>query len=537
MTNNSSSVINAEDVLVSITQAERTEADRPSKAVDPNEKHLRTDHLLGDLKGRTVSGAVVTIAAQAVQFVLNLGSIMILARLLTPQDFGLFAMVTTVMGFLRVFKDAGLSTATVQRESITHAQVSNLFWINVAMSGAISLLLAAGSPAIAWFYREPRLVGITLILSSTFLLSGLTVQHAALLSRQMRFKAIAAIQVGSILIGTVIGVVMALMNYGYWALVWGNFATVAASVVLTWIAIPWWPKTPARSSETRSLVGFGANLTTGGLLYSLSRGADAILIGRLYGPASVGLYTRAAALLNRPLEQFMSPLHSVFVPALSRIQTQPERYRNTFLRIYESIALVSCVSTGLLFALSRPLTLVVLGAKWEQAAVIFSGLTIAASYMPLGTASTWLFISQGRGRDWLVSSSLGSIIIVTSLVLGLPFGPVGVAIAYSTVGLFVGMPLLYYFAGRSGPVSTIDLWRGIFRFVPLWIAVCGITWLANRLMVNSAPLVQLAVSVPVGLLTALILICAVAPIRRTAFGVTDILKEVIARIKRQECSL
>ncbi len=164
MTNENPSVINAENVFVTVDRPERAEGDRSSKAVDPSEKHLRTDHLLGDSTPDGL-GAVVTIAAQSVQFVLSLGSIMILARLLTPQDFGLFAMVTTVMGFLRVFKDAGLSTATVQREGITHAQVSNLFWINVALSGAISLLLAAGSPGLHgfienrgswashWFYR------------------------------------------------------------------------------------------------------------------------------------------------------------------------------------------------------------------------------------------------------------------------------------------------------------------------------------------------------------------------------------------------
>ena len=123
---------------------------------------------------------------------------MVLARLLTPQDFGLVAMVTTVIGFFRIFNDAGLSTATVQRESITHAQVSNLFWTNVTLGVTISLILAISAPGIAWFYQEPRLVSITLALSITFLFTTSTVQHMALLKRQMRFKAIALIQVSSV---------------------------------------------------------------------------------------------------------------------------------------------------------------------------------------------------------------------------------------------------------------------------------------------------------------------------------------------------
>jgi PST family polysaccharide transporter len=494
-----------------------------------NQHHFATDHLLTNLKGRTISGAFITSAAQGTQFVLSLASIMVLARLLTPKDFGLFAMVTAVMGYLRVFKDAGLSTATVQREGITHAQVSNLFWINVAISGLISLILAAGSPIIAWFYREPRLVAISLVLSSTFFLSGLTIQHTALLNRQMRFKAVAFIQVGSLLTGVVVGIVMAWLNYNYWALVFSNLITVAAAVPLTWFAIPWRPQAPSRHSGIRSLLSFGANMATGGFIYSLARGADGLLIGRFYGANSIGLYSRASALLNRPMDQFLATISSVFVPTLSRVQTQPERYRRVFLQTYETIALVSFLGTGLLLALARPLTLVVLGPKWEQAAVIFAGFTIAALYVPLADASTWLFASQGRGKDWLFASSLVSLITVASFVAGLPFGPAGVAIVYSAAGLLVGLPVLYYFAGRQGPVTTADLWLGIFRYLPLWAVVCGATWLMRLLFANSAPLVQLVICAPVGLVAGLILIWVLTPMRRVALGVVDILKEFKSR--------
>jgi O-antigen/teichoic acid export membrane protein len=503
--------------------------DHSTKRIDPNETHFATHHLLSDLKGRTISSAFITIAAQGAQFALSLGSIMILARLLTPEDFGLFAMVATVLGFLRVFKDAGLSTATVQREGITHAQVSNLFWINVVMSGMITLILAAGAPLIAWFYREPRLVPITLVLSITFLLSGLIVQHTALLNRQMRFRAIALIQVGSLLIGIAVGIGLALLKYSYWALVGSNLATVAATVALTWFAIPWRPQAPVRRSGTAPLVSFGANLATSGFIYSLARGADGLLVGRFYGPDSVGLYSRAAALLNRPMEQFLSPISSVFVPVLSRVQAQPERYRRTFLQVYEAMALVSFLSTGLLFALARPLTLVVLGPKWEQAAIIFAGFTLAALGTPLATASTWLFASQGRGKDWLFASSLVSGVTVASFVAGLPFGPAGVAIVYSAAGLLIGLPVLYHFAGRQGPVSAADLWIGIFRYLPLWAVACGTTWVMRLFFANSVPLVQLLVCAPVGLLAGGVLISIVAPMRRVALGLVDILQELKSR--------
>src|SRR5438132_3297996 len=125
-----------------------------------NQEHFKTDHLLTNLRGRTISSVAVTMSAQAAKFTLSMASIVILARLLSPRDFGLVAMVTTVTGFLLVFKDAGLSIATVQREGITHAQVSNLFWINIGISFLSSLVVAALAPLIAAFYHDSRLIRI-----------------------------------------------------------------------------------------------------------------------------------------------------------------------------------------------------------------------------------------------------------------------------------------------------------------------------------------------------------------------------------------
>ena len=190
----------------------------PSQAASSQE-HFETDHLLSNLKGHTISSGVVALSAQGAKFFLNLASTIVLARLLMPRDFGLVAMVTTVAGFLRVFKDAGLSVATIQSEKITQAQVSNLFWINVAVSAACTLILAVAAPLVAGFYHDQRLIQITLLLSATFLISGSTVQPQALLKRQMRFKALAIIEVSSMAVGVVIGVLMALLGFGYWSLV------------------------------------------------------------------------------------------------------------------------------------------------------------------------------------------------------------------------------------------------------------------------------------------------------------------------------
>jgi O-antigen/teichoic acid export membrane protein len=493
---------------------------------DRHQEHFKTDHLLTNLKAHTISSGAVTMSAQGGKFLLNLLSAMILARLLTPRDYGLVAMVTTVTGFLGVFKAAGLSIATVQRERITHAQVSNLFWINVAVSVLSSLIVAASAPVIAWFYHNPRLTSITLLLSTTFFLSGTTIQHQALLKRQMRFKALALIEVGSMAVGVLVGVLMAILGCRYWSLIGSSLAMEIAGLLLTWSVSRWRPQLPTRHSGIGPLVTFGAHRTAGDFIISLARGSDNLLIGRFYGAASVGLYSRASAMLMGPLEQFLTPINAVFIPALSRLQSQPERYRSTFLRLYEAIALAGFLFTGLLLPLARPVTLVLLGPKWEQAAVIFGGFTIAALCIPLANASAWLFTSQGRGRDMLIAQSINACAVFLSFVVGLPFGPVGVAIAFSVSNLLIRIPIYYFSVGRHGPVKTTDLWRVFLRHLPVWIVVFFITSLARILVANQAPLVQLFICGPVGLLAGAAFIYSFSPQRQVATHLLETLREL-----------
>lgn len=488
------------------------------------DRHFATAHLLTGLKGRTISSGIVTLLAQGVLFGLNLASIIVLARLLAPQDFGLVAMVATVMGFMRIFNDAGLSTATVQRENITHAQVSNLFWANVALGGLASVILALSAPAVAWFYREPRLVGITLVLCVGFLAAGGSVQHLALLKRQMQFKSIAIIQISAAVVGALVGIGMAWFGNGYWSLVGMQLAGPAVVLILAWSLARWQPQWPQRSSGTRSLLNFGANLSASSFLWSLAKGSDALLIGRFFGAASLGYYTRAQALLLRPLDQFTAPMEAVFVPTLSRLQGQPERYRRVVFQLLEVVAVAGFLFSGLLLALAHPLTLLVLGPKWAPAAPIFAGFSLVALYTPIVCVAGLLMTSQGRGRDFLLMSSICSLATVTAFLTGLPFGPVGVAIAYSACCLLIQLPAAFHFAGRSGPVNTRHLWGRFLTHLPVWGVVCGVTWLTHSLLLEADPLMQLLICFPAGLTAGAAFVGLYPPSRRVAISLIDALR-------------
>ncbi len=517
------------DATGGLPLAQEVVPEAPEQNGDPNERHFTTDHLQTDLKHRTVSSGFVTLTAQGAKFGLTLASTVILSRMLEPHDFGLLTMVTAIMGLLRIFKDAGLSTATIQREGITHAQVSNLFWINVAVAGLMALIMCALAPAIAWFNHEPKLVAITLWLAITFLVSGSTVQHQALLRRQMRFKALAVIDVGSMAVSLAVGVTMAKLGCGYWSLVGMNLALESTGLALTWLASRWRPQWPSRGSEMGPLLGFGVSMTASGALYAVTRSADSVLVGKCYGADALGLYSRAMGLLMRPMDQLMAPFCAVLLPTLSRLQGEPERYRRVFMRVYEGMALMSFAFTGLLLPLSRPVTLVLLGRKWEAVSMIFCGFTLVALYFPVATPVAWLLISLGRSKDFFRWNLAYAIISISSFVIGLPFGAVGVAWAFSIGGLGLALPILYYLAGRSGPVGTKDLWLGFCRHLPVFLVVGAVTMASCLLTSRFSPVIQLLICVPVGVAAGAATILALRGQREVAQHVASSIGDALAK--------
>lgn len=465
----------------------------------PQIEHFRTDHLLENIGHRAVSGGFATVGAQAAKFILNLTAAAVLARLLSPREFGLVGMVLGVTGLVGVFKELGLSTATVQRETITQQQVSNLFWINVALSGILAVFSIFLAPLVAWFYRDPRVAGIMLALSLTFLLTGSTVQHQALLTRQMRFRTLAVVDVTAILIGFTTACVLAWFGFAYWALVAQQLIYAATGLVLTWFASGWRPSMPKGNSGVRPMVRFGAHLTVADLIGRLSINTDSILIGRFFGAIPLGLYTRANVLLARPLDQVLTPISAVLIPVLSRLHADPQRYRRTFLRAYDALALVTFPFAAMCLVLSKPLVLVVLGPKWTSVIPLFSAFALVAISSPLSMVASWIFESQGRGRDQLRNHTLAGAVTVGSFVVGLHWGPLGMILALAFTSLVIRLPIVYYLAGRSGPVSTSDLWLGFFSNLPCWGAVYLTTTLAFMTVEQAAPLVQLLVCVPAGL--------------------------------------
>ncbi|HEY3028428.1 MAG TPA: lipopolysaccharide biosynthesis protein [Pyrinomonadaceae bacterium] len=423
--------------------------------------HFRTDHLDGDLTGRSTRGGAVTASAQAIKFIISTAAMIVLARLLTPQDYGLIGMVAILMNFVGMVQYLGLSTATIKWADLNHQQVSTLFWINIALSTAMMLLMVASAPLVARFYKEPRLTWIVVGYGISILITGLYIQHEALLIRQMRFVVVAMIEIASIAIGLSAAIIAAWYGAGYWALVLNALVMTLSTVIGSWIACRWRPGMPARGSGVRSMLFYGGNLTGYNLMNFFARNLDNALIGKFGGAYQLGVYSRAYQMLLMPMQHINAPLATVAVPALSRLTDSPERYRAAYLKILEKIAMITMPGVAFMIATSDWLVRFLLGNQWHDASRIFMLLGMAAIIQPVTRSALWLFTTQGRSRELLTWGFVGGTIAIVSIIAGLPWGATGVAASYSGTDLFIATPLLLWWVGRRGPVRAADFYRTI----------------------------------------------------------------------------
>jgi O-antigen/teichoic acid export membrane protein len=423
---------------------------------------LSTDHLVGGLKLRSLRGGAITVAAQGAKYAVDVLAVAVLARLLTPEDFGLVAMVAAVLGFLTAFKDAGLSMATVQSARVSHEQVSALFWLNVALSLALVAAVAAASRGVAWFYGDPRLVGISLVLGASFFFSGLTVQHAALLRRQMRFRELALAEVGAHAVGTAAAVAAALRGWGYWALVLRSLVTPCALMLAVWVATPWRPAPPWRARGARNLVRFGGYLAGFQVVNYLGRNLDNVLVGRFLGGAALGLYSKAYGLLMLPLRMVNDPVSDVAVPALSRLQSDPERMRSYYYKALAVVVTLSMPVVGWVAAVADSFVLTLLGDQWVAAVDLFRILTIPAFIGTFNVATGWVFVSSGAVRRQLASGVVNTAVGALAIAVGLRWGTLGVAWALVASALLRRPPTLAY-CYRGTPFTLRGLGHALWR--------------------------------------------------------------------------
>lgn len=385
-----------------------------------------------DLKQRTLQSGVIKLCAQGANFLIRVGSLMIMARLLEPTDFGLIGMVVAVTGLFGLFKDAGLSMVTIQRETISDEQVSTLFWTNILVGTFLAGLCIAVAPLLVTLYQEPRLFWVTVVIGAGFLLGAAGVQHASLLQREMRFGVLSVIELVSQMVSVLTGIGLALYGFGYWALVVSTVVLPAISTLGVWVVLRWVPGVPRWGSDSGSMMRFGGTTTLNSLIMYLSYNLDKVIIGRYWGAEALGIYGRAYQLISIPSDNLNSATGSVLFSALARLQNDPARLKKYFLSSYSVMLSLTLPTTIACALFAEDLIEVALGPKWKDAVIIFQLFAPTILVLAMTNPTYWLLVSLGRvGRSLKIAFVLGPLVMM-SYFLGLPYGPQGVAFGYST---------------------------------------------------------------------------------------------------------
>jgi len=409
--------------------------------------YFSTECLNSQLKDLAVRGAGATVASRIVTYSIQIIGTVILARLLTPDDFGLVAMVAVFSMILVEFGTLRLTEATIQQENITHTQISSLFWINVVLCGLLMILFISLSPLIARFYHEERLVWISCAMAISFPFFGLSTQHLALLQRKMEFSRVAAIQIGATTLADTGAILLAWQDWGYWALVARRVTFPVATAIGAWVLCTWRPGVPALDPRISPMVKFGVNNLGGYTMNYFNRSVDKVLVGWAYGAQALGYYEKAYHLFVLPTNQLSSPLTGVAVATLSRLKNDPERYRRYYFKSLSLIAFVGMAIGMILTLIGHDLVLLLLGAQWDTAGRIFSFFGPGIGLMLINGTAGWLHLSLGRADRLFRWNVLAFIVTGLLFLAGSYMGPVGVAAAYSLSFYVLSGPALLY-AGR-----------------------------------------------------------------------------------------
>lgn len=415
-------------------------------------------------------------------FALQLGSVVTLARLLTPADFGVVTMVTTFSLLFLSFGLNGFTELIIQREELSESLASNLFWINLGIGTFLTIAFASAGKLLALFYHNSAVVQVAECMSLTIVLGSLGYIHLALLQRAMHFRTTAIINLVAVAVLVIVSIALALAGWHYWSLVWGIVAQSAATAVGAWLMCRWTPGWPRRVPGTGSGVKFAMSVYSHFAFNYFTRNTDNLLVGWRYGARVLGFYKKAYDLFVLAATQLLTPITAVAVSTLSRVRSDREQYQRYFLRAISVLALLG-MGIGADFALiGRDFIRVLLGPGWEEAGRIFALFGPGIGVMLLYNTHGWIHLSIGKPERWLRWGLIEFLCTASLFMLGLHWGPSGVALAWTTSYFLLMFPSFWY-AGKPIGLGIGPIFAVIWKF----FAASAAAGLATAMVMRSVP--------------------------------------------------
>ncbi len=413
------------------------------------------------LKQKTIKGLFWSGFSQAGKQISQFIITIILARLLSPDDFGLLAMATVFVNFVMIFSEMGISSALIQKQDTHDRHYYSAFWLNIVVGLCLTLFFIAVSPLIARFYKKPELVPILAVISLNFFLSSFVIIQQTILTKEMDFRKLAIRDVIAVIIAGIVGVVLAYNGFGVWSLVFQSVIFTLANAVLLWTLSSWRPKFSFAIQDIKDIFNFSANLTGFQIANYFSRNIDQLLIGKFLGTQALGYYSLAYKIMLYPLQNISSVIGKVMFPAFAKIQDDLEKVRSAYLRMVKAISLISFPLMLGLFAVAPEFVNVFFGQRWEAMIIVLRIFCFCGALQSIGTIVGNIFLSQGRSDLQFKVAIMSTILITGAILIGLRWGINGVALCYTLI-MFICVHFTIYFANKLINLEYNKFYSGMF---------------------------------------------------------------------------
>jgi O-antigen/teichoic acid export membrane protein len=434
----------------------------------------------------------------ALSKVISLGTTLILARILSPADYGLMAIAMIIINFIGFFNEVGIGAAIVQKPELSNSEVNGCFAIALTFSAFLSILTVGSSHFIASFYADPQLEKMITVLALAFIFGAFSTIPLAFLRREMRFKAIAGVNFLAVFVQSFASLGFAYAGFGVWALVYGFMVASVVNCIGFFVASPWRPKGAYGIREASALVIYGLHITSTRIFWYLYTNADKAIIGKLLGTKALGIYDMAFSLATLPSSQVTTLVVNVATPIFSKLQTNLGELNNVVLKLTRGLAYITYPALIGMLVCSRELIMVILGPSWSEVLIPFSALCLMGLIKSIDPLLSQVLISTGHAKKLSYYTAMCSIVMLLGVVIGATLdGLRGVSIVWAVAYPLLSMKLLYdvcKITGLSRVTYYLNLWpvlKGslVMGTVVLILRDLGLALTSNWLLILSAEVV------------------------------------------------
>src|SRR5690625_2495504 len=425
---------------------------------------------MASLKSQASKGVIWTAAERFGQQLIQAVIFVILARLLTPEDFGLIAMIMIFFAVSQSFIDSGMGQALIRLKEITDEDRSTVFWFNLLISLLFYGLLYISAPAIARFYEQPDLVELTRVMGLAVIFFGIAIVQRSEMTQQLEFKKQAFAQIPAVTIAGITSVTLAYLGYGVWALAFQYLLLALVSSLILWVQQPARIHFAFYKESFKNLFGFGYKLLLSGLLNTIYGNIYKLVIGKFFAAATLGFYTQAQNVKRLASQNLIAVIQKVTYPLLSKTADDPKRMKRGYRQVIQTSTFIIFPGMVLLFIFAEPLMVYVLGEQWQPATPFLQLICVYGILYHLHAINLNVLKVMGRSDLFLKLEIIKKINITIGIVVGLQFGIWGLLITQvcaSYINLFINTYYTAKFIGYSIKEQVIDVLQVVKLAIPM----------------------------------------------------------------------